>query len=125
MNDNFDREINSQRQQKWRFTYFGGVFEEKITSELPQRNSNDAIFPLAACQKSDRAAPRLHRDRVSIVQIFCDLETREYLAKMGLILGAEISIINIASSGSVIVSVKNKEIGLGADIAEGILVSLC
>ena len=126
MNNDSDREINSQgqrRRQRWQFTFFGGVFEEKITSELLSRDLNDGVFPLSACEKSDRVVPNLCRDRVLIVQILCDLKTREYLATMGFILGAEISVINVASSGSVIVRVQTREIGLGADIAEEILVT--
>lgn len=118
-----NRQKKYRRHQRWQFTFCGGIsktrgYEDNGTqfaSELIQNNlKTEGPLPLSNTQVNDR---------VVITQILSGRSMIHRLNKMGLTLGSEIGVVSKANSGSVIVCIDDEQIGLGAGIAERVMVT--
>lgn len=110
-----------QRYREWGFTFFGGTpataWEQQDSTEVARQSvDNDSgvvvPFPLALSKVGDR---------LWIVGIRGKEVTNRLLA-LRLTPGTELTIVSRAPGGSVIVAFQDKRIGLGAGMAENILV---
>jgi ferrous iron transport protein A len=73
------------------------------------------VFPLSNTQVGDR---------VVIAQILSGKGMIYRLSQMGLTLGSEVRVISKTMSGSVIVCIQDEQIGLGAGMANKVMVTL-
>ncbi len=73
------------------------------------------LFPLSTTQIGDR---------VVLAQILSGQNLEHRLSQMGLTLGSEVQIISKTKSGSVIIYIQDEQIGLGAGLAERVMVTL-
>ncbi|MCA1995292.1 MAG: ferrous iron transport protein A [Coleofasciculus sp. S288] len=107
----------NEKLKGWKFTFFGESSEiwqyKEDFDEISQKGINQASFPLAMTKGGDR---------VWIVG-FRGKEDTRHLLSLGLTPGSELKVVNCTSSGSVIVAVQDNRIGLGASIAQKILVT--
>lgn len=92
---------------QWRFSYFGGTPEPP----QPQEGTRERGFPLTEVYPGQRV--RLLKVRGGKVQ---------RLLKRGLVTGDVLTVLSIRASGSVIVAVAGQQIGLGAGIAQDLMV---
>ena len=110
-----------KKQKGWGFTFLG----ESNYIELKEENNYHTIkenyqqvietnFPLTQAKRGDR---------LQIITINAIGEMARRLKKMGLVVGVELEVISNSSSGSVIVTVGNQNIGLGLNPASNIIVS--
>ncbi|NEQ74184.1 MAG: ferrous iron transport protein A [Okeania sp. SIO2C9] len=115
-------EYNVDKKQKaWGFTFLGdsnyiGLKKENYC-QIIQENYQQAVetnFPLTQAKRGER----LH-----IITINAIDEMARRLKKMGLVVGVEIEVISNNPSGSVIVAVGDRNIGLGLNPASNIIVS--
>lgn len=114
----------TRRAQRWRFTFIGGTTEkpkeEVNRDELARLVSQNQVisqelFPLSTTQIGDR---------VVLTQIFSGKNMEHQLNKMGLTLGSEVHVVSKTIRGSVIISIEDEQIGLGAGMAERVMVTL-
>ena len=112
-----------QRHHGWKFTFFGETPEKqdqegnraRFAPELTQNKSRTKqVFPLSMTQVGER---------VVITQILNGKGMIYRLGQMGLILGSEVGVISKTRSGSIIISFQDKQIGLGAGMANKIMVT--
>ncbi len=101
--------------QAWQeFSFFCDSVETNQNQYIHEENFSDSpVFPLSQAQVGDI---------VRIIELQ-NLENIDHLVRMGFILGAELEIKSHIKSGSVIVALQDKSLGLGADTAIHILVS--
>ncbi|MEM8829249.1 MAG: FeoA family protein [Cyanobacteria bacterium P01_G01_bin.19] len=118
-----NRQKKYRRHQGWQFTFCGGTSgtrrdegnRTQLASESFQNNwKTEGLLPLSNTQVNDR---------VVITQILSGRSMIRRLSKMGLTLGSEIGVVSKANSGSVIVCIDDEQIGLGAGIAERVMVT--
>ena len=113
-----------RKRQGYEFTFVGG------TSEKPNEEENRAKLAPGLAQSSLRMkqviplSTTLVGERVVITQILSGKSMIHRLSKMGLNLGSEIRVISKTKSGSVIVCLQDEQIGLGAGMAERVMVTL-
>lgn len=101
--------------QTWqKFSFFCDA-PETSTKQQPkiEDNTNADLFPLSCLKVGDR---------VSVVA-FRTLECIESLVKIGLTPGVEMTVLSNTDSGSVIVKLAGKCVGLGADTAYNVMVT--
>ncbi len=122
-------------ERSWGFTFYGETthaikdslenFNRENSSESfslsrSQQESNQDIekglasFPLASTHPGDR---------LLIVQINGSPKTQRNLMDMGLCPGKEIQVVSVTDTGSVIVAIANRQLGLGATQALQIMVT--
>ncbi|MGF1541706.1 MAG: ferrous iron transport protein A [Pleurocapsa sp.] len=107
-----------RRHQGWKFTFFGETPENQeskgnqiqLAAKLTQ---NELFFPLSSTQVGDC---------VVVSQILSGKSMVRQLSKQGLTLGAEVQVISKIASGSIIVSIRDRQIGLGAGMANKVMV---
>ncbi len=107
-----------RRHKGWEFTFVG----ETPTKQDKQRNraqfspklTQSELFPLSTTQVGDRLV---------ITQIMNGKRMISHLNDMGLTVGSEVKVISKTTSGSVIIRVQDKEIGLGTAMADRIMVA--
>lgn len=123
-----DNEFNHQQRrhrnrQGWQFTYLGETPEtldktgnrEALAPDFADDPlSMTQVFPLSTTQAGDH---------VVITQIMGGKNLEYRLSQMGFTLGAEVQVISKTSSGSIIVCIQNKQVGLGAGMANQVMVS--
>ncbi len=111
------RHRRHRRHQGWEFTFLGETGNRaKLVPELVQNQLRiDQLFPLSNTEVGDR---------VVITQILSGKSMIHRLNKMGLDLGSEIRVISKTKSGSVIVCIQDEQIGLGAGMADRVMVTL-
>ena len=118
------RTKQTRRRQRWGFTFIGGtpenpedkVNQDKLARLLVQKQlMGKQLFPLSTTQIGDR---------VVINQILSGQNMELRLSQMGLTLGSEVQIISKTKSGSVIICIQDEQIGLGAGMAERVMVTL-
>ena len=124
-----DNELNhrtkqTRRRQGWGFTFIGGT-PEKLADVVNRdkllwtnvRNQliGEQLFPLSTSQIGDR---------VMISQILSGQNMERRLSQVGLTLGSKVQIISKTKSGSVIVCLQDEQVGLGAGMAERVMVTL-
>ncbi|WP_293085733.1 FeoA family protein [Okeania sp. SIO3B5] len=115
-------EFNVDKKEKpWGFTFLGDSnnieLEEENNYHTLKENYQQVLettFPLTQAKRGDR----LH-----IITINAIGEMAHRLKKMGLIVGVELEVISNNPSGSVIVAVGDRNIGLGLNPASNIIVS--
>lgn len=108
--NNSDRGQRQQQHRGWGFSFFGET-PEAIAEEIPAEGG--ASFPLA------RAAVGA---RVWVIG-FQGKGGMNRLLSMGLTTGVELQIMSSQPSGSVVVAIQGSRLGLGAGMAQKILVS--
>jgi ferrous iron transport protein A len=124
-----DDEHNNQkkrhrRHQGWKFTFLGEretstkQEEEKNRTQFLPELVNDQlkmkqVFPLSSTQVGDR---------VVISQILSGKNMLNRLNDMGLALGSEVAVISKMTSGSIIICIQDRQIGLGAGMANQVMV---
>ena len=117
------REQRHRRHQGWKFTFFGGTPEKrskegyrgKFAPELAQSSLRmEQVFPLSTTQVGVR---------VVIQQIQSGKSMIYRLSKMGFTVGSEVRVISKTKSGSVIVRIQDEQIGLGAGMANQVMVT--
>ncbi|MEB3178554.1 MAG: FeoA family protein [Nostocaceae cyanobacterium] len=101
--------------QTWqKFSFFCDALQTSTKQQpLIEDNTNADLFSLSCVKVGDR---------VSVVA-FRTLECIESLVKMGLRPGVEIKVLSNTDSGSVIVKLAGKCVGLGADTADNVMVT--
>ncbi|NES76558.1 MULTISPECIES: FeoA family protein [Okeania] len=112
---------NVERKEKaWEFTFLG----DSNYIELKEENNHHTLketyqqvvetnFPLTQAKRGDR----LHIITINAID---EMDSR--LKKMGLVVGVELEVISNNPSGSVIVAVGDRNIGLGLNPASDIIV---
>ncbi len=112
-----DRQRRQRRRRGWEFQFFGGTPETEFQSERHTEMSPEAIaadsFPLATARVGDR---------LRIVGLRGKGGTGRLLS-MGLTPGTEFQVVSCAPSGSVVVALQDSRLGLGAGMAQKILVT--
>lgn len=108
-----------QRCRGWQFTFFGetsnSLEEQENQTELAaELTQNKLLFPLSSTQVGDR---------LIIAQILSGKGMMRQLSKNGLILGVEVRVISKTASGSIIVSIGDRQVGLGAGMANKVMVT--
>ena len=107
-NDNQDNKFNSPETRKWSgFKFFCGAQSQKLNF-----NSDDNLISLSQTEVGDV---------VCIVEIE-PIDCIDYLLNMGFTVGTELQIVSITTTGSVVVNLNDKCLGLGADMARSIFV---
>ena len=111
--------------QKWGFTFIGGTPEKLVGEERNQVKSppespqnklmRKQLFPLSSTQIGDR---------VVLAQILSGQNMEHQLRQMGLTLGSEVQVISKTTSGSVIICIQDEQVGLGAGMANQVMVTL-
>ena len=118
------RKRKLQRINKWGFTFIGGTTERpedelnrnKLARLVDQNQLvREQLFPLSTTQIGDR---------VVLAQILSGQNLEHRLSQMGLTLGSEVQIISKTKSGSVIICIQDEQIGLGAGMANQVMVTL-
>lgn len=130
-------------ERTWGFTFYGETTNaikdslknlncenssESFSLDRVQQESNQdiekglAFFPLAMLHRQRYAIAR-PGDRLLIVQINGSPETERNLMDMGLCLGKEIQLVSQMDSGSTIVALGGRSLGLGATQAQQIMVT--
>ena len=112
-NNLFRRSPRSLRSSQ--FTFVGGTSNSQLGSN-PQSKS---IFPDPIFLSNVR-----ENDRVAISAINTDRDTCIYLYQLGLKPKTTVRIVSHQTSGSVILSFGERQIGLGSEITQKILVTL-
>ena len=118
------RTKQTRRRQRWGFTFIGGTpekpgeqrnkvksFPESIQNKLMRKQ----VFPLSTTQVGDR---------VVITQILSGQNMAHRLSQMGLTKGSEVQVISKTTSGSVIICIQDEQIGLGAGMANQVMVTM-
>ena len=122
MDDESNYRKNRHRRRKgWEFTFFGETFAKgdewgkraEFTPVLAN-DHNKQVFPLSSTQVGDC---------VVIQQIQSGKNLVRRLSEMGFNLGSEVEIISKTKSGSVIVCLEDEQIGLGAGMANQVMVT--
>ncbi|MBP0017147.1 MAG: ferrous iron transport protein A [Cyanobacteria bacterium SBLK] len=106
-----NRRQRNQKQPDWGFTFLGGTGNADVSeasSSIPE-----AAFPLSEAGCGSQVWIVGYRGR----------EGLDRLLEMGLIPGVQLQIISNQPSGSVIVAIDNNCMGLGAGMAQTIMVS--
>ena len=104
----------SEKSQAWNFTYFGGTVSKQGSKKSQAHFVSEKIFPLSTTQVGDR---------VVIQDIQSENDMLHYLSKMSFIVGSEVQVTSKTTSGSIVVSIQDKQIGLGAGMAEHVMVT--
>jgi ferrous iron transport protein A len=114
--------LNPSLNADWGFTFLGGNLEREA---LPTYGAEDrefgetvnlepSVMPLAKAQVGDRR---------SIVRLRGNHHTIQHLHHMGFCPGAEVQVISRSFNGSVIVTIGDTRLGLGARMAQQVMVS--
>ncbi|HHP7230892.1 MAG TPA: FeoA family protein [Xenococcaceae cyanobacterium] len=104
----------------WEFTFVGGTLEEtgatQNQAQFTSDFSQESVFPLAMAGIGDRLLVEqiLHREK----------DLKYHLSRVGLILGSQVQVVSKTNSGSVIIWIQDEQIGLGAIMANQVMVSL-
>ncbi len=112
-----------QSNREWKFTFCGGI------SEKPSRRRNRVKFNSELARSELRSAPVFPLsntevgDLVTIAQIMNCKSMIYGLDRMGLIKGSEVRVISKTQSGSVIICFQDEQIGLGAGMANKVMVT--
>ncbi|MBE9048170.1 ferrous iron transport protein A [Pleurocapsales cyanobacterium LEGE 10410] len=120
MNDTLNhRQKRHQRHQGWQFTFCGETSETQEDkgerTQLAAKLAQDKLlFPLSSTQVGDCLV---------ITQILSGKNMVRQLSKNGLILGVEVRVISKTASGSIIVSLGDRQVGLGAGMANKVMVT--
>ena len=118
------RTKQTRRLQSWGFTFIGGTSEkpeddlnrDKLARTVdPNQLMGEQLFPLSTTQIGDR---------VLITQILSGQNLEHRLSQMGLTLGLEVQVISKTTSGSVIICIQDEQIGLGAGMANQVMVTI-
>ncbi len=104
----------SEKSQAWNFTYFGGTVSKQGSKRSQANFVSERVFPLSTTQVGDR---------VVIQQIQSGDNMLNSLRKIGLTLGSEVQVISKTKSGSIIMCIKDKQIGLGTGMANQVMVT--
>lgn len=119
MDDNpNNRQKRHRRHQGWQFTFCGGTSETQEdkgeqTQLAAKLTQDELLFPLSSTQVGDRLV---------IDQILSGKGMMRQLSKHGLTLGVEVRVISKTASGSIIVSIGDRQVGLGAGMANKVMV---
>lgn len=108
--------------EDWSFTFLGGNLEREA---LPTYGADDrdlgeaaslelSVMPLAKAQVGDR---------LCIVSLRGNPHTIQHLHHMGFCPGAEVQIISRSLNGSVVVTIGDTRLGLGARMSQQVMVS--
>jgi len=100
--------------QSWRFSYFGESSAEQMDTTSPPRvDQLKSRYFLSQAVVNERLWLVGFQGKGGI----------EQLSEMGLTLGQQLQIVSCKPSGSVVVKIQDKHIGVGAGIAQKIIVS--
>ncbi|MDJ0673835.1 MAG: FeoA family protein [Calothrix sp. MO_167.B42] len=110
-----NRKQRHRRGKAWEFTFVGE------TPTKPNKRGNNQgelgmqqVFPLSTTKVGDRLV---------ITQIQSGRSMVYRLNNMGLTVGCEVQVISKTTSGSVIIRIQDKEIGLGTAMADRVMVA--
>ena len=107
-NQSSDNNFNSPDNKKWSgFKFFCGAQSQKLNLK-----SHDNLISLSETEVGDV---------VCIVEIE-PIDCIDYLLNMGFTVGSELQIVSRTRTGSVVVNLNDKCLGLGADMAGSIFV---
>ncbi len=107
-NENLNRNFNSGNTGKWGgFKFFCGAQSRKLNLK-----SHENLISLSETEVGDI---------VCIVKVN-PIDCIDYLLNMGFTIGTELQIISVTKTGSVVVNLNDKCLGLGADMASSIFV---
>ncbi len=101
---------NQPKSKNWRFTYVGGG-DRKPSDSTPQKTLEYLVLNDVSIGES--------------IKIICytNRASSLHLRKLGLNPGVSIQLLSRSASGSVIISLNNRPIGIGADLAAQLIVS--
>ncbi|MGK7922992.1 MAG: ferrous iron transport protein A [Trichodesmium sp.] len=117
MEKEYQDNLCNNQDQVWKFTFIGD------SSNIQKKEKDYQVFPSSVVQTNFSLTQAKRGDRLCIVAINLEGDMTRRLKKMGLVVGVEVEVVSNNSSGSTIVKVENKNIGLGANPAENIIVS--
>lgn len=104
----------SKKSQAWNFTYFGGAVSKQFREGVRANFVSEKVFPLSSTQVGDRV----------VIQQIPSGDMGLRLGNMGLVLNSEVEVISKTTRGSVIVCIRDQQIGLGAGMANQVMVTL-
>ncbi|MDB9312210.1 FeoA family protein [Spirulina sp. CS-785/01] len=114
VNPHNDKPKQNLHRKAWQFSYWGDTAEQDTSlNQMFEVNPSQGIYPLTKTQVGQK---------VWLVD-FQGQNGKKRLAKMGLFPGQQLEIISSRSSGSMLVAVQEDRIGIGAGMADKILVS--
>lgn len=117
--NNCNNEQRSHLRKDWGFTFVGGTADlevdptGKIVASLGPAEAESQQFSLARTKAGDRVWITTFKNTRSISRLY----------ELGLSPGAELQVISCITSGSVIVAVQDRRLGLGASTASQIFVT--
>ena len=117
MDKEYEDGLCHNQDKVWQFTFLGdssNIWTKEKDYQVSQPSVVQTHFPLTQAKRGDR---------LYIVAINAEGEMTYRLEKMGLLVGTELKVLSNNPSGSTIVAVENKNIGLGANPAKNIIVS--
>ena len=119
MDDNpNNRQKRHLRHRGWQFTFCGGTSEihknkGERTQSAAKLAQDELLFPLSSTQVGDRLV---------ISQILSGKNMMRQLREQGLTLGSEVRVISKTTRGSIVVSLGDRQVGLGAGMANKVMV---
>ncbi len=119
-----NRKKRLRRHQGWEFTFFGGTSAKQDERVNQVKFAPELVDDLSSMKKVFLLSNAQIGNRVVIRQILSGKSMKHNLSQMGLDLGLEVRVISKIESGSVIVSIQDKQIGLGAAMANRVIVAL-
>ncbi|MEB3278415.1 MAG: FeoA family protein [Lyngbya sp.] len=112
MNKNENQCQQGQKGKGWSFRYFGGTRSPSPTSDS-QEPTNRSSFPLTQARSGTRVWVVGFRGKGGISRML----------GMGITPGVELQVLSTQNSGSVVVAIADNRLGLGAGMAEKIMVA--
>ena len=103
----------SEKSRAWNFTYIGGTVSKQARDRSQANFASETIFPLSSTQVGDRV----------IIQQIPSENMGLRLRNMGLALGSEVQVLSKTTRGSVILCLQDQQIGLGAGMANQVMVT--
>ena len=104
----------SEKIQAWNFTYIGGTVSKKASERSRVNFASETVFPLSSAQVGD----------LVVIQQIPSRDMKLRLRNMGLALDSKVEVISKTPSGSIIVCIQAQQIGLGAEMAKHVMVTL-
>lgn len=104
----------------WGFTYIGGSLEREALPTYPDEQAHQADLPKSSAFPLSKAPVD---DRLYVSALQGDRATVRYLQQLGFYCGSEVQVISRRGSGSVVLTIGSARLGLGAAMAQWIMVS--
>ena len=103
----------NEKSPAWNFTYIGGTVSQQFRERSKVNFVSEKVFPLSSTQVGDRV----------VIQQIPSGDMGLRLRNMGVALGSEVEVLSKTIRGSVILCIRDQQIGLGAGMANQVMVT--